>query len=249
MRRILISLFLGLPLAGAQPAPVDETRSTLEEWVLTEKTISEEREAWQAEKATMGDLIRLLRDEKALLAERQAEAESVTTQAEVRRGELLEQKKRLQAATVALEEHFVRSEAALRELEPRLPAPLLKKVKPLLSRLPGEGQPTSLSAGQRAQNIVGILGEIDKFNREVTLDTQIQQLPDGRSVEVRVLYLGLGAGYYADVAGRHAGILELGPEGWTAVSQPELADTINQAIAQYERSRPAGFVNLPLEVK
>lgn len=249
MRRILISFLLSLSVAGAESAPVDKTRSTLEEWVLTEKTISEEREAWQAEKATMTDLIALLQDEKQLLAERRAEAEAVTTQAEQRRGELLEQKQNLQEATTALDDQFTRCEESLLALGPRLPAPLLVKVQPLLRRLPAPGQPTKLSAGQRAQNLVGILGEIDKFNREVTLDTQIQQLPDGRSAEVRVLYIGLGAAFFADVSGRYAGILEPGPEGWMPVSRPELAEAINETIAQYERSRSAGFVNLPLEIQ
>lgn len=242
-------LFLGLTVIMAQPAAVEETRSTLEEWVLTEKTISAEREDWQAEKATMADLIRLLKDEKALLKQSLEEAEAVTTQAEARRGELLEKRVALQQATAALEGHLAQFETALRDLQPKLPGPLLKKVQPLLQRLPKPNQPSSLSVGQRAQNVVGILGEVDKFNREVTLDTQIQQLEDGRSVEVRVLWLGLGAAYYADVAGRHTGTLQYTGEGWTPEARPDLSEAINRAIAQYERSVPAAFVNLPIDIK
>lgn len=252
--RLLSALCLTVLLAAqctltgqAQP-PIPQTRSTLEEWVLAERTLSAETEDWAAERATIEDIIRLLQDEKSRLQESLDEVQSRLTEADQHRSQLLDERKQLQAASSVLTPEIARYEARLRALAPTLPAPLQERIQPLLRRLPQQAAETRLSPAQRMQNVIGILGELDKFNREVTLDTRVQSLPDGRAAEVQAIYLGLSTAYFVDASGTYAGILVPGPEGWTAEAHPELAPRISRAIAQYQRQEPSTFINLPVSL-
>lgn len=230
-------------------ADVGDTRTTLEEWVLVEKTISTEREEWLEEKSTTEDLIGLLRAESETLKAQLEQAKSATTQSEERRGELLEDKAQLEQVAVTLKGKIDQYESAIREMQPVFPAPLMERIRPLLQRVPQSGRPTTLSLGQRMQNVVGILSEIDKFNGSVNLFTEVQELPDGRSAEVQVLYFGLGAAFFADASGNYAGVLVPGDTGWAPSIRPDLADSINAAIDQHQRLDQAAFLQLPFEVK
>lgn len=243
---LAIAIFLHVTVHATD---ISETRSTLEEWVLVEKTISAEREQWIADKVTTEDLIGLLRAESASLKEQFEQAQSATTVAEALRGVLLEERAKLDETSAVLNDEIVKYEKAIRELAPKLPSPLLEQIRPLLQRVPQSGKPTSLSLGQRMQSIVGILGEVDKFNGSVTLFTEIQELPDGRSAEVQVLYFGLGAAFFADASGNYAGVMTPGDSGWVPSIRKDLASSINEAIAQHQRLNQAAFIQLPFEVK
>lgn len=242
--------FFWVVLAGGQTGdPVGQTRGLLEEWVEVEKLITAEREDWVESAATLNDLILLLEREQRTLAAQLADAREVSTEADGRRVELVAERDRLQSVAAGLGASIRRHEVRLRTLAEAFPAPLREQINPLLQRIPTDPERSGLSLGQRAQNLVGILGEVDRFNRVVTLDTRVQPLPDGRSAEVRILYLGLGQAYFADVSGRYAGQLVWTGEAWETVLDPALAPRVSRAIAQLERRHQAEFVALPLEVR
>ncbi|WOO42710.1 DUF3450 family protein [Rubellicoccus peritrichatus] len=243
-----LSLVCLLAVAG-RATDISDTRSTLEEWVLVEKTISAEREDWIAEKSTTEDLIGLLRAESTSLKAQLEQARSATTQAEERRGELLENKAQLEEVASTLKGKIDQYETAIREMLPLLPAPLVDQIRPLLQRIPKPGSASTLSLGQRMQNVVGILSEIDKFNGSVNLFTEVRELPDGRSAEVQVLYFGLGTAFFADASGNYAGVLMPEESGWVPSVRADLADSINAAINQHQRLDQAAFLQLPFEVK
>lgn len=245
---ILLTISIGCPVT-AQQSPIAQTRNTLEEWVQVEKTISAEREDWIAEKSTTEDLIGLLRSEIATLKAKQAEAEALTTRAEERRRELIAQREAARAATDVMLERVSLYEDSIRKLLPRLPLPLMNRIESLANRIPKAGASTELGIGRRMQTVIGILSEIDKFNQEVTLVTEVQALPDGRSVEVESVYLGLGGGYFTDPTGKYAGQLLPDEDGWVAVVEPEHAAAIRQIILQYNGLEPADYITLPAQLR
>lgn len=129
----------------------------------------------------------------------------------------------------------------------RLPTPLAEKIKPLTQRLPEDGAVSSLPLAVRFQNVIGIVNEINRFNRELTQASEIRKLADGTTLEVTTVYLGLAQGYYVGANGRVAGIGRGTPEGWTWTESNENAPAIAQMVAILKNEKPAAYVSIPLK--
>ncbi|MCG8432352.1 MAG: DUF3450 domain-containing protein, partial [Candidatus Omnitrophica bacterium] len=107
---------------------------------------------------------------------------------------------------------------------------------------------TKLSLGERFQNIVGVLNEVSKFNREITLASEVRNLPDGTSAEVTTIYVGIGKAYYVNNKGDIAGIGSASENGWRWRTANEAAPEIARAIAILKNEQAAAFTQLPVEI-
>jgi hypothetical protein len=58
------------------------------------------------------------------------------------------------------------------------------------------------------------LNEVNKFNREITVSSEVLTLSGGASAEVTALYVGIGKAYYVSRNGSAAGIGTASPDGW-----------------------------------
>jgi hypothetical protein len=90
---------------------------------------------------------------------------------------------------------------------------------------------------------------VNKFNREITVTSELRQLDDGVSAEVTALYLGIGQSYFAATHGDAAGIGRPAPEGWTWSASNSDAAAIRAAIATFRNEQPAAFVLLPVSIQ
>ncbi len=140
-------------------------------------------------------------------------------------------------------------EAAVREMTPRLPAPLLESAKPVLNRIPESAGTSRAGTTERLQAVVTLLGEIDKFHQTITVTSGRQSDGKGREVSVEMLYLGLGAAYFTDPTGDVAGFGVPGKDGWHWTVKPEIGREIREALDMYRNSKPAAFVGLPLTIQ
>jgi hypothetical protein len=242
-------LFLGFSVSLVTATPAGNARSVLEQWVATEKLISEERNQWQVERAIIDAEIETLESEIAILEERIARAEETTSAADVRRRELTEQADAIRAQVQVIETIIPQLEGKLKALLPRLPESLQASIRPFVSRLPAAGEATRLSSGQRVQLLVGSLQQVDNFSRQVNVVRELQTTPDGRTAEVSTLYFGLGIGYFVDGTQSYAGFLTPGANGWEATNDVSLARRIANAVAVYDTSRLAEFIPLPVVIK
>jgi hypothetical protein len=138
-------------------------------------------------------------------------------------------------------------EAKVKGLVKRFPTPLAEKLKPLTQRLPEDPATTALPLAVRFQNIVGIINEANRFNREITQSSEIRKLADGSSVEVTAVYLGLAQGYYVGAGGRIAGIGRGAPEGWTWTESNDNGPAIERIVAILRNQKPAAFVPIPVK--
>jgi hypothetical protein len=129
------------------------------------------------------------------------------------------------------------------------PDPLRERIEPLYKRVPTTPAAARLSLGERMQNIIGILSEVDKFNSAVTVVSEIKKADDGKEVAVRTMYLGLGAAYYVDKSGTTAGVGVPGDDGWQWTARNDLAPKIAKLIYIYENASAAEFVPLPVTIK
>ncbi len=240
-------------LAGAarsQQGPgIEDTRATLEKWVETRRILSDEKRDWVLGREMLEERIGLVERELEAQRTRIAEAEASIADADRRRVELVAQNELLRAAAGGLEQAIVALEARTLALVRRLPAPIAERIAPLSQRLPEGPGPTRLSLAERYQNVVGILNEVNKFNREITATSEVRALADGSSAEVTTIYLGIGQAYYANSSGTLAGVGSPGEQGWVWTPANASAPEIRAALAILENEQVASFVRLPLRVQ
>jgi len=237
--------------ALADDTPVSERiggmRDAFDRWVETRRVISEETRDWTLGKDMLDSRIDILRRELAAVREKIAESERSTTDADRRTAELAAQRDALRAASGELAATAAALETRTKELVQRLPDPIRDKIKPLSQRLPADPASSELPLSTRFQNVVGLVNEVNKFNREITVTSEIRALPDGTSAEVTVVYIGLAHAYYTGGNGRIAGFGTGTAQGWTWTPANEAAPQVARVVAILKNESPAEFVLLPLK--
>ncbi len=232
---------------------VETARATLEKWVEVRRLISLERRDWSLARELLTNRIELVHREIKSLRDKIGDAEKSIAEADTKREALIGEHERLKQASATLGEVIVALEARTRELLPRLPEPIRQRIKPLSQRLPSpaDGEASNLSLSERFQNVAGILNEVNKFHGEITVATEVHPMPDGSSVEVTALYVGISQGYYIGGNGTIAGVGRSSPdeEGWVWRPANDAAPQIAQAIAILKNEQVADFVTLPIELK
>ena len=246
----------GIALAGgilaegsADDSRLEDTRSTLAKWIETQQIISNEKKDWQVGKEVLGQRVALLEGEIAGLEERIAEMGAGITDADKKRRDLVRENEALKNAASSLDSVIDRLEAKALELVSRLPDPIRDRVAPLSRRIPTDSRTTELSLAQRFQNVIGVLNEVNKFNRDITVTSEVRALPNGATAEVTALYLGLGAAYYVTADKAAAGVGHPTSEGWQWEAADDLAGQIAQAIAILKNESVPAFVPLPVEIQ
>jgi hypothetical protein len=242
-------LSTGSVSAEGDPISIGDTRATIEKWVETQRIISKEKRDLAVAKEILSERIELVEREIEALRGKITKAEENIAEADKKRMEMIEENEKLQETSAALESVVRSLENRTGELLKRLPAPIRKRVKPLSQQLPEDSEETKLSLSRRFQNVVGILNELNKFDREITVVSEVRTLPDGSSAQVKAMYLGIGQGYYTDQDGIVAGVGAPSDEGWIWTPANESAREISRAIAILNNEQVADFVHLPVDIR
>lgn len=239
--------------AELTPAEVTErieaTRDTLEKWVETRRLLSEEKRDWALAKDMLTSRAEILRGEVNEVDGRITEAEKSITDADRKAADLVAKNDALKLASSELAAMAATLESRTKELVKRLPDPIREKLRPLTQRLPEDPTKSELPLSTRFQNVVGIVNEVNKFNRELTVTSEVRKLADGSSAEVTAVYLGLAQGYYVGGGGKLAGVGGATENGWTWTAANEYAPQIAKVVAILKNESPAEFVPVPLGVK
>ncbi len=235
--------------ADGDDKDVDKTRTMLEKWVETRRIISQEKQEFELGREMLTERIELVEREIESMQGKITEAEKSITEADKKRSELLKENEKLKQASGSLNSTVIELEAKTQKLLKQLPDPIRERVKPLSQRFPKDTKETKLSLGERFQNIVGVLNEVNKFHREITAVSEVRKLPDGSSAEVTVLYVGIGQAYYANGNGDIAGVGTASPDGWIWTPANDAAPRISKAIAILKNETAAAFVQLPVKIQ
>ena len=239
--------------AELTPAEVTErieaTRDTLEKWVETRRLLSEEKRDWALAKDMLTSRAEILRGEVTEVDGRITEAEKSITDADRKAADLVAKNDALKLASSELAAMAATLETRTKDLVKRLPDPSREKLRPLTQRLPEDPTKSELPLSTRFQNIVGIVNEVNKCNRELTVTREVRKLADGSSAEVTAVYLGLAQGYYVGGGGKLAGVGGATENGWTWTAANEYAPQIAKVVAILKNENPAEFVPVPLGVK
>lgn len=246
---LLLALSVALsPIARGQDV-LNDTLSTLEQWVEMERRLADESSDWEVEKERLQDLAALYREELTQLNETIDEAADDVSAAEAVRSELNAEGERLGVIEKQTEDAIAAAEKAIRALFPKLPPPLQKEINPLYVQIPENPAETKLSIAQRIQFVVGLLTQIQKFNTSVTVVEDFLEFEAGNQVQIDAIYFGLGTAYYVDKGTQHAGYAVLGASGWDWQEEPSLAPLVRQVIEIYGSPGKAAFVELPVEIQ
>jgi hypothetical protein len=228
---------------------IDNVRNTLEKWIETRRLISKEKQDWALGREMLNEQIELVKREITSLGEKITQAKESITDADKKRVELEAENNKFKNASDTLKSIVDKLEARTIALNKRLPDPIRERIKPLSQRLPEDPNETKLSLAQRFQNVIGILNEVNKFNREITVTSEVRTLADGNVAEVTAIYIGLGQAYYIGANGTVAGIGRPSEDGWSWEPANEVADKIADAVAILKNEKVAGFIPLPIKVQ
>ncbi len=241
-------LLAGFLLASQAIASEDEIETTLERWVETRKQIVEEENRWREDEAHLRRTRELLESELRRLDE-SIDRISAETAAQSRERERLTAENEAQDALLdAVAGRMQSLETSLVATHARFPDPLRELTRPLRLRLPRDSDaPPPLT--RRAQTVVGLLGEADRFQESLHTFREVIPLPEGETREVRTLYLGLGQAFYLSSDGDRAGVGRPGDEGWEWSSRPDLAREIRRAFSVYDNETAPDFVRLPVTLE
>lgn len=242
-------LFDNSLFADTTDLEVNKTRETVEKWVETRRIISQEKHDFELGREMISERIELVEREIESLREKISETEESITEADKKRADLIQENEKLKEASASLGGMATELEVRTKELLQRLPDPIRERVKPLSQRFPEDPDDTKLSLGERFQNVIGILNEVNKFNREITLTSEVHELPDKTSAEVTALYIGIGKAYYVNGNGDKAGSGTGSSEGWVWTPANNAAAKIAEAIAILKNETAASFVQLPIEIQ
>lgn len=272
------ALLLAAALAGPVPAqdapPADvpttsqtigQARSLLDQWVEVRQLIMKERADWAEAKAFKEGRVALMKrnieDIRKQIDEKQLELEKFNAQIT----ELAAKDQQLKDSAERVEQFITVVEARTLDLLKGMPEPLVKQTAPFAGQIvvadadadaaatPGEGQVQEAKKqdlSMRVGNATNILILVNKFAGKIVDEEDILTQADGVPMKVRVLYLGVSLGFYADDEGTTGAIGTAGPTGWVWTSvDAQTAAQIRKAIAVYDKDQPAQYISLPVEVK
>jgi FtsZ-binding cell division protein ZapB len=235
--------------AESNTEDIEATRMALEKWVDIQQIISREKRDFAFSREILNERIELVQHEIETLHEKILEAETSIAEADIKRGDMLDENENLKNASSSLGTTLGTIEKRTIALLNRLPDPIRDRVKPLSQRVLINENAEYLSISERFQNVIGILNEIDKFNRDVSVTSEVRALPDGTSAEVTVLYLGIGQAYYSGSNGVIAGRGFPTDSEWIWESANEAGAQIARAIAILKNEEMASFIQLPIEIQ
>ncbi|HSV27692.1 MAG TPA: DUF3450 family protein [Sedimentisphaerales bacterium] len=242
-------LSFGALQAGSNDESIENTKLALEKWVETQRIISQEKRDLALAREMLTERIELVGREIKSLRERISQAQEGITETDAKRLKLVEENDKLKRSSESLAIRLGALEERTKKLLAHLPNPIRERVKPLSQRLPDGTAETRLSTSERFQNVVGILNEIDRFNREISVTSEVSTLKDGSSVEVTTLYIGISRGYYVNADRTLAGVGAPSDAGWIWTPANEVAGQVSDTIAILRNEKIASFVQLPVTIK
>jgi FtsZ-binding cell division protein ZapB len=240
------ALFSGLALAAGESD--GELRTALEKWVETKRLTSKERQDWRIGREVINERIDLLRREIEGLQEKTAQATNAMATADATLADLRKEQARLREAAAELQRSAADIETAVRRWLPLIPDPVRERIKPLSVRMPADSTNTKIPLAERLQLIVGILNEVTKANGEIIQAVEVRAMPDGKSAELRTVYVGLAEAYYVSARG-DAGSGRADTNGWKWTAASELAEPVRVVLDILQNKGSPRFVALPAEVR
>ena len=229
---------------------MDATRGLLQQWATTQRLIASERADWENGKAMLQGRIQLLKIGVEETEKKITEAKTKLEDVKKRTAEAEAEKAQTREATDALLATAPELEKGVKGLYDRVPGVIQEKVKVLYERIPKEGADLkNITAAERFQNVLGMLNELGKANNELTTLPEIHDIGGGKKAEVKVVYVGLGQGYFVNSNGDIGGLGVPGEKGWDWKLDPTIAPKMRTVVEVMKKAISPKLVELPAEIR
>ena len=244
---VVLILMTGGPPATVFAQGVEDVVREIDSLTLQWTDLEHQRDLleanWRTDQPVLEQQLLLLERETRALDDFLEASAREQDEVEQRRLELLEQQTRFEQEQAALERSLIRAVPMLRYLRSRLPPPLFDAWADELPRLDSP----LLTATEKLQLVVELLGQLDDFEQKITLHEAIMSMPDGRDYIVQQVYLGLSHGWYVTADGRFAAAGMAGSEGWLWTPMND-GRPITEIVDILERRSDPALVSVPLKL-
>ena len=230
-------------LSLAQDDPTEDVQSLALQWTSLERQRNVLESDWRREQPVLEQQLALLERERVELSDFLEQTATAQDEVEERRLELLERQSELEQQQASLERELEAAVLRVQSLHRRLPPPMASAWDERMPQL----QADFLTTSERLQVLLEMLGDLDDFNRRVSLNEETMTLGDGEEHLVREVYLGLAQGWYVSANRSYAGIGRPGPSGWEWRPSDE-AEAVDRVIEILERRRNVELAALPVEL-
>jgi len=250
----ILALVAALPLAAQETSvtPADELRGSIREWVETMRKIQQEETDWTRDKEVLQSYKEGLEKEIEDLKEQIDGAKTRRDGSDKESLDKLAERDRYVAAQDVLIPLLRTMEEGLAAKLALFPAPLREQPKVAVAietlekglRLPPERQTEDLSV--RVYNATELLAEIEKFQQQVHLHTELRKESQGREFKMQIVYFGLAMAYGVNEDGTFAVTGRPGADGWIFQERLDLAPKIRELVSAASDEKNAKFNYLPL---
>lgn len=222
----------------------DSVETMLTQMVDARMQRSAEGRDWEEEKRKVDDLIYLYQEELGRIDEQletfHLQQNEQQTNVETYRTEIADYESRLAEVSEMLD----RWEPAEAQLMSLVPVSVKREILQDLDAATGEENPSSLV--NRTSRLCMTMQKLNEFHNRISYMRELHESPDGRQIEVEVLYAGFGFAWFANAS---AGLAGYGmPDGgsWQWKNDPNLLPQILKAIAAVNSNEPATWTELPV---
>lgn len=241
-------------LAPSVPLPqdtVEEIKSLRKSYIDLRERISAEKKQFAETQVFLTDEISLLEQRIAMLNEATAELQEEQDGTAEKRAELEAEEAEIDAGMESLRSSIAGLEARARAMIESLPAEALKTVEQIAGDIPESeeaAEEKNLDLYARYLKVIGALNQVDGFSDDpiVTLGF-VKDPASGREMQVTMIYLGVGQGYYVNDDGTLAGIGRPTPEGFEWTPNNGLAPVLKKFEKIYNSGATAEFLQIPVK--
>jgi DNA repair exonuclease SbcCD ATPase subunit len=252
----IFALWAALPATAQESAaaPAEQLRTSVREWVETMRKIQEEENAWTRDKDVLQGYKEGLEKEIEDLKEEIGRARTRREGGDKQSLDKLAERDLYAKAQEDLARQLRVLEEALAAKLPLFPAPLREIPKVSLAietlqnslQLPPEKQTQDVS--KRLFNATELLAEVEKFQQQVHVHTELRKDSEDREFKMQMVYFGLAMAYGVNEDGSFAVTGRPSADGWKFQENKALASGIQELVKAASDEKHAAFNKLPLVI-
>ncbi|MBT3376798.1 MAG: DUF3450 family protein [Lentisphaerae bacterium] len=249
-RCFLIGICISFIWARGEGSDVEEIQTMVRQWIALKQELARSQTEWQEHQALLTDEMRLLEKRRDVLKKRLARQDELAKGSGKGFAGLQGRRRALSKTVASLSGVVEAAEKDLRAWSERLPPLLVGPLQDSFRKLPlpdgASAAPAALA--ERLQLVFGIYAQLQQLTRSVHVGRMVLAAPDGRQIEMDVMFIGLGAAYAVSADDSQAAVGRSGREGWSWEWQNGVAPAVRQLFACYRKESPAAFVSVPIRL-
>jgi hypothetical protein len=232
--------------------PNQQMREDVARWVETMSRIQKEESEWSRDSEVLANYKEGLSNEISSLHQAIVDAKPRKEAAELHAKETILQHEQYVHTKKGISKQLYEAEQKLMQCILRFPQSLSKQPKVAQAILDLKTSSTrseeerEMNLSKRMYNLVELLTEVEKFQQEIHLTSELHKDAQGREFQLQVVYFGLAMAYGVNADQSFAVVGAPNDMGWQFTERIELASKIQELVDSVNEPKNARFISLPL---